>query len=275
MIEKVCHECGQKFSFEYKGKNKTFCSGKCGRYNYYKRNKCNLDFKTKDNNRRRMLRQKKFGGIEKKELLLECLECKNKFKRITNTHLKYCCGLSMEDYAKKHNIKKDILLWKPEKDHHSEIMSGSGNSTYGLIRTKEWRENIRNSLKGKKNPKGSEASRRAFREGKRKVIAPLDNSSIEIKIQNFLKLLKIEFFTHYYINITQGYECDILIPSMNLIIEGDGDYWHGNLERFGDWRNLTLKQKVQKIRDFERTNQLEEKGFKVLRLWVHCCIRGS
>ena len=53
--------------------------------------------------------------------------------------------------------------------------------------------------------------------------------------------------------IKHGYQCDILIPSMNLVIECDGDYWH--------------KYPVGNDIDHIRTKELIEKGFKVLRLW--------
>ncbi len=98
-------------------------------------------------------------------------------------------------------------------------------------------------------------------------IFPKTDTSIEVKIQNFLKELNIEFLTHQHMNIRDSYQCDIFIPSIKLVIECDGDYWHGNLETYNNWNNLSQKQKVQKIRDYGRTNELEEKGFKVWRLW--------
>ncbi len=79
-------------------------------------------------------------------------------------------------------------------------------------------------------------------------------TKIEIKIQSFLKELGIEFFTHQWINqIEHDYSCDILIPSMNLIIETDGNYWH--------------HYPIGNDLDHIRTKELLEKGFKVLRLW--------
>jgi len=84
-------------------------------------------------------------------------------------------------------------------------------------------------------------------------ILPLKDTKIEIKIQEFLKNLHINFFTHQYINIEHGYQCDILIPALNLIIECDGNYWH--------------KYPMGTDLDCIRTKELIEKGFKVLRLW--------
>ena len=85
-------------------------------------------------------------------------------------------------------------------------------------------------------------------------VIPVKDTSIEIKIQNFLKELGIEFFTHQYMKeIEHGYQCDILIPSINLVIECDGVYWH--------------KYPIGREIDHIRTKELIEKGFKVLRLW--------
>jgi len=87
-----------------------------------------------------------------------------------------------------------------------------------------------------------------------KQILPVKDTTIEVKIQNFLNQLDIDFFTHQYIKeIEHGYQCDILIPSMNLVIECDGDYWH--------------KYPVGNDIDYIRIKELLDKGFKVLRLW--------
>jgi len=96
--------------------------------------------------------------------------------------------------------------------------------------------------------------KRMIKDSRKKQIFPLKDTSIEIKIQNFLKQLNINFLTHQYIKeIEHGYQCDILIPSMNLVIETDGDYWH--------------KYPIGNDIDHIRTKELLEKGFKVLRLW--------
>jgi len=92
-----------------------------------------------------------------------------------------------------------------------------------------------------------------LRQLRAKQIFPKKDSSIEVKIQNFLKQLGIEFFTHQHINIKHSYQCDIFIPSLNLVIEADGDYWH----KYPTGRDI----------DHIRTSELLKKGFKVLRLW--------
>jgi len=93
-----------------------------------------------------------------------------------------------------------------------------------------------------------------FKELRKKIILPMKDTTIEVKIQNFLKQLGYEFYTHQYINeIEHSYQCDIFIPSLNLVIECDGNHWH----------NYPTGTEIDNI----RTSELISKGFKVLRLW--------
>jgi very-short-patch-repair endonuclease len=137
----------------------------------------------------------------------------------------------------------------------------------GLIRSKEHCENLSKSLTGKplteihkknvsigtKKGMNNPLIRQKLRNHRATQIFPLKDSSIEIKIQNYLKQLNIDFFTHQYMNITHGYQCDIFIPSLNLVVECDGIYWH----HYPTGRDI----------DHIRTKELLDKGFKVLRLW--------
>ena len=130
-------------------------------------------------------------------------------------------------------------------------------------KSEKLKENLRQLRLGKKH---SEETKRKISLGVRKLrsmtkikaarakqIFPLKDTSIEVKIQNFLKQLNIDFFTHQYMSIEHAYQCDIFIPSMNLVVECDGEYWH--------------KYPTRRDIDHIRTKELIENGFKVLRLW--------
>lgn len=119
------------------------------------------------------------------------------------------------------------------------------NGFYGKHHSEETKQKLRVPNTVEQNRKVKEARKRQ--------ILPTKDTAIEIKIQNFLKQLNIEFFTHQYMNIEHGYQCDIFIPSKNLVIECDGDYWH----KYPTGRDI----------DNIRTSELIGKGFKVLRLW--------
>lgn len=110
------------------------------------------------------------------------------------------------------------------------------------------------SIPPNKGKKLSEETKEKIRKARAKQILPLKDTKIEIKIQMFLKELGYDFFTHQYMkDIEHGYQCDILIPSLNLVIECDGDYWH--------------KYPIGNDIDHIRTKELLEQGFKILRLW--------
>lgn len=122
------------------------------------------------------------------------------------------------------------------------------------------------------NKKRDDKTINKIKESRANQIIPLEDTTIEIKIQNFLKELGIEHLTHFYISeILHRYRCDIFIPVQNCIlqktvIECDGNYWHGNT-KFYDKNELNKKQTEQKWRDEIRTKELIEKGFIVIRLW--------
>ena len=122
--------------------------------------------------------------------------------------------------------------------------------------------------KGKTGVYSKERIKR-YKEWRKNLILPKKDTSIEVKIQDFLKLLHVEFMAHYYISeITHSYQCDILIPSTKTIIECDGDYFHGNPIFYSE-EELSKKQKEQRQRDSIRTKELIEKGYKIIRLWEH------
>jgi very-short-patch-repair endonuclease len=105
-----------------------------------------------------------------------------------------------------------------------------------------------------------------IKEARKNQITPVKDTKIEKKIQEFLDQLGIEYFTHKYINIEHGYQCDIFIPATKTIIECDGDYFHANPEFF-DETELNQRQKEQRQRDKKRTEELTSKGYKIIRLW--------
>jgi very-short-patch-repair endonuclease len=109
-----------------------------------------------------------------------------------------------------------------------------------------------------------EKFRSLMRESRAKQVFPIKDTKIEVKIQDYLNLLKISFNTHRQLNILHAYQTDIFISSMNLVIECDGDYWHANPLKFP---NPNEWQKEQIKKDKIRTKELKEKEYNILRLW--------
>ena len=151
----------------------------------------------------------------------------------------------------KHTEETKRKISAANKEKSKGKSKGKDNPFYGKYHTKETKRKISMANKGKIR---TEETKRKLREVRKHQILPIKDTKIELKIQNFLKQLNVEFLTHQYIKeIKHGYQCDILIPSMNLVIECDGNYWH----------SYPIGNDIDHI----RTSELLQKGFKVLRLW--------
>ncbi|MBW3545403.1 MAG: DUF559 domain-containing protein [Bacteroidetes bacterium] len=62
----------------------------------------------------------------------------------------------------------------------------------------------------------------------------------------------------------KGFLFDFYIPDENLLIEVDGDYWHGNPEKFPDPSSM---QRKNRRRDRLKTKVAREQGYRVVRFW--------
>lgn len=188
------------------------------------------------------------------------------------------CGCNLEVtegriYISGHNKKG--RHFKPFTKEHLEKLSishkGKVSGRKGKKHTEETKQKLSKLYKGKtyKEIHGEEKSKIIINKlviKRRNLILPLKDTKPEIKIQNFLKELNIEFIPHKYINIEHEYQCDIFIPNMNLIIECDGDYWHGNIKIKYN-KILSQRQLKQKEKDKIRTKEVIEQGYNILRLW--------
>jgi len=76
------------------------------------------------------------------------------------------------------------------------------------------------------------------------------NTSIERKVKGQLSGMNIRFIHQY--NVDNKFLCDFFIPDLNLIVECDGDYYHG------------LPGCIEK--DIQRDFYLNSQGYDVLRI---------
>jgi very-short-patch-repair endonuclease len=169
---------------------------------------------------------------------------------------KKCHQISIALKGKTDGFQKGNQFWDNNKVRETQFKKGQKPWIEGKGHSEDIRKKIsENTKKGMTKDickRLSEIKKKAIRSGN--LVMPKKDTSIEIKIQNFLKQLGISFMTHQYMkDIEHGYQCDIFIPSMNLVIECDGNYWH--------------KYPTGNEIDHVRTKELIEKGFKVLRLW--------
>ena len=146
----------------------------------------------------------------------------------------------------------------------SDANSGEKNGMYKRGHSEESKEKIRQAAidMWANNPDKMLAAmntpekKQKCREARAKVVLPLKNSLPEQKIEALLIECGLEYQKHKYIKfIENGYQCDVFLPDLNTIIEIDGLYWHN----YPDYREIDIK----------RTKQVQDCGYKILRLWEH------
>lgn len=82
------------------------------------------------------------------------------------------------------------------------------------------------------------------------------DTSIELKVEEDLKFYNIKYIKQKIIsNGKRNFVLDFYIPSLKLVIECNGDYWHNLLER--------------KQRDKELKKYVESTGRKIIFIWEH------
>jgi len=172
-------------------------------------------------------------------------------------------------------IRKYLYLYKiktkKSKDYISKLKGKSNPLTYirNIKDNPAKKMEVRNkmSMSRKKLFEENPAILKRLKENAKKQKIPFKDTSIEVKIQDLLTKLHVEYFTHKYIRIKHGYRCDIFIPvqegiPQKIIVECDGCYWHG-------CPICKLKSARINKHDKIRTKELINRGFKVIRLWEH------
>lgn len=85
----------------------------------------------------------------------------------------------------------------------------------------------------------------------------------EKKVANVMKKMGIEFESQ---KIVSQFIYDFYIPSCNLLIEVDGDYYHGNPEIYQEGE-INRMQFNNKKRDLEKSSTAKGFGYSIERFW--------
>ena len=93
---------------------------------------------------------------------------------------------------------------------------------------------------------------------------PFFDTRIERIMAKELFRRKIPFVKQF--RVANRFVCDFAIPSVKIIIECDGDYWHANPKIY-DPNKLTSTQKNKVKRDKIKENLLTKEGWNVLRFF--------
>ena len=87
---------------------------------------------------------------------------------------------------------------------------------------------------------------------------------IEREIQAFLQDADIDFVKQFEID---RMTVDFLIPSKNLVVEANGDFWHANPSIYGKDKPLHKIHPRVIEKDKRKLRQLNDKGYSVYVVW--------
>jgi very-short-patch-repair endonuclease len=87
-------------------------------------------------------------------------------------------------------------------------------------------------------------------------------NKLEARGYAILKELGLKYNSQYILG--KRFVVDAYVPRYNLVVQFDGDYWHGNREVFPVLRPSQLKQCLVDQRQDEMAKKL---GLNVIRFW--------
>jgi very-short-patch-repair endonuclease len=234
-IDNICKECGKKTkTLFYRKKLRVyhFCSVKCQKK--YKNDNisnicpiCETQFLNSEKKRNF------FGTCGDKE----CIKAykKNRGKNIKDHH--WSLGNKSDDIILKRTKTRILNDKKFNRKYHAWNKGLTG------IYSKE-------SIDKMKNAALKQLEYHKFKK-----------TYIEKKIENFLISENIK---HTYSFILNQRQYDFYLPDSKLLIEADGDYWHGNPSIY---ENLTERQLIKQKDDKIKDRIAIENGYKILRFW--------
>lgn len=109
------------------------------------------------------------------------------------------------------------------------------------------------------------------------------NTGPELLLRRTLWRMGLRFFTAPGWERLTGHmlpgKPDLILPSARLVVFVDGCFWHGCPEHYRApednqeyWKNKLVRNR---IRDEQVNQELEEAGWRVIRLWAHDLRKGG
>lgn len=126
--------------------------------------------------------------------------------------------------------------------------SGTENGFYGKTHTEETKTILREKTLKMHEEKRTKTS----------------NTSIEIKMEEILKNLSIEYIHQKKFGF---WSFDFYLPMYDMFIECDGDYWHANPIIYKDSNAINETQKKNVMIGKRKNEYTKEKGKILLRFW--------
>lgn len=196
--------------------------------------------------------------------------CRNHYRKISEGVLCKPCSLELQKgngnpfYGKKHSDKSKKEISKSRK--------GKGVGEKNSMSNPEWKKKASQNLKKKWQSGDLEDVRKRMSEQMKKTIKlgkikSFNSSKKEKQINSYIQNLGFNTIQSYRIDTKI---CDIFIPSLNLIIEYFGDYWHCNPQKYNS--NYFNKKKslfAEQIWKYDKTkvDLIKSLGYNLEVIW--------
>jgi very-short-patch-repair endonuclease len=198
------------------------------------------------------------------------IACRNHFNAINSGNLCKPCSLNLQQgegnpfYGKKHSKETKVKI--------SESRKGKTTGNSNPMSKQKWRDKARINLIKKWESGKLEKTRELMSEKMKETrrlgkIKSVVVSKKEKEILSIIKNLGIQVIGSHRIETKI---CDIYIPSLNLIIEYNGDYWHCNPKKYdSNYFNKKKNKYAWEIWEYDK-NKLElikNNGYNLEVIW--------
>lgn len=172
-------------------------------------------------------------------------------------------GKNVKDYMSQEAYEKWLLK---QKENRSNLTSNQRNEISKRFKQidKEWKE---------KDPEGYKIAKKKAAHCSRLKQTNYKKSSIEIKVEEWLKQHNIDYDYSCIIGFGENcFQYDFIIHNKRILIEVQGDYWHSNPKLFNEngsdgKRALNDMQKKKIEIDLKKKKFAESKNFNVVYIW--------
>jgi hypothetical protein len=198
------------------------------------------------------------------------IACRNHFSSIKNKSLCRKCYSKLQEgegnpfYGKKHTKETKVKISKNREGK----ATGKDNSMYEEI----WRDKARKNLINKWNSGDLEKTRKLMSEKLKETIrlGKLKSVNVSKKEKEILKQIEKLGFDVVGSHKVDTKICDIYIPSLNLIIEYNGDYWHCNPKKYNSmYFNKKKNKYAWEIWEYDeiRVELIKNNGYNLEVIW--------
>lgn len=196
------------------------------------------------------------------------IACRNHFNKINGTSLCKPCSLKLQVgegnpfYGKKHTEKTKKIISKSRTGLYTGHRNHMKKEKYRKMSRDIMRSNWENGILDRKVI--SEQMKQTQRSGK------IKSTIVSKKEKEIVKKLKQLGYRPIHSYRVDTKICDIFIPSLNLIIEYFGDYWHCNPNKYeSNYYNKKKSQYAKDIWEYDKNkiDLIKSYGYNLEVIW--------